>query len=110
MSELRRCSWPAGVKTVGFDKYDSKTDRWEWFRIYTTAIKLAGGDLFVMTSHLPVCMEAPGHFSINSLPRRSIRSWGELCKKFVDNFQATCDRPGSHFDLTRVKQKADEPL
>ncbi|KAK3161145.1 hypothetical protein QOZ80_1BG0072700 [Eleusine coracana subsp. coracana] len=40
----------------------------------------------------------------------SVTSLGDLNRKLIESFQATCDRPGNHFDLTRIKQKGDEPL
>lgn len=30
--------------------------------------------------------------------------------RFLAKFQATCDKPVNHFDLTRVKQRKDEPF
>lgn len=99
-----------GFKPVGIENYDGKTKPGEWLRIYSTTVKSAGGHSFVMASYLLVCLDAPGRFWLNSLPKRSIGSWGELVKKFVTIFRATCEKPGSHFDLTRVKQRPHEPL
>ena len=30
--------------------------------------------------------------------------------KFISIFRATCEKPGSHFDLARLRQKSDESL
>ncbi|KAK3142839.1 hypothetical protein QOZ80_4BG0352370 [Eleusine coracana subsp. coracana] len=47
---------------------------------------------------------------LTSLPEESVTSWGDLNRKLIESFQATCNRPGNHFDLTPIKQKGDEPL
>ncbi|KAK3129447.1 hypothetical protein QOZ80_6BG0479820 [Eleusine coracana subsp. coracana] len=47
---------------------------------------------------------------LTSLPEESVTSWGDLNRKLIESFQASCNRPGNHFDLTRIKQKGDEPL
>lgn len=56
------------------EKYDGKTDLREWLRIYSTTVKSVGGDMFMMANFLPICLEAPGRFGLNSLPKRSIGS------------------------------------
>ncbi|KAK3160715.1 hypothetical protein QOZ80_1BG0063430 [Eleusine coracana subsp. coracana] len=47
---------------------------------------------------------------LTSLPEKSVTSWGDLNRKLIESFQATCNRPGNHFNLTQIKQKGDEPL
>ncbi|GJN13527.1 hypothetical protein PR202_gb00240 [Eleusine coracana subsp. coracana] len=74
------------------------------------AIRLAGGDSYVMANYLPVCLDPAVRIWLTSLPEESITSWGDLNKKLIKSFQATCNRPGNHFDLTWTKQKTDEPL
>ncbi|GJN40489.1 hypothetical protein PR202_gb29710 [Eleusine coracana subsp. coracana] len=73
-------------------------------------IRSAGGDSYVMASYLLVCLDPTVHIWLTSVPEESITSWGDLNKKLIESFQATCNRPGNHFDLTRIKQKTDEPL
>ncbi|GJN36777.1 hypothetical protein PR202_gb25673 [Eleusine coracana subsp. coracana] len=74
------------------------------------AIRSAGGDFYVMANYLPVYLDLAVRIWLTSLPEESITSWGDLNKKLIESFQATCNRPGNHFDLTRIKQKTDEPL
>ncbi|GJN34945.1 hypothetical protein PR202_gb23661 [Eleusine coracana subsp. coracana] len=74
------------------------------------AIWSVGGDSFVMANYLPVCLEPAIRIWLTSLPEKTITTWGDLNRKFIESFQATCNRLGNHFDLTRIKQKADEPL
>ena len=64
----------------------------------------------MLANYLPMCMEQAGRLWLQSLPEKSISSWGDLTKKFVENFQATCEKPGNYFDLNRLKQKHVETL
>ncbi|GJN16389.1 hypothetical protein PR202_gb03372 [Eleusine coracana subsp. coracana] len=74
------------------------------------AIWSAGGDSYVMANYLPVCLDPAVWIWLTSLPEESITSWEDLNRKLIESFQATCNRPGNHFNLTRIKQKTDEPL
>ncbi|GJN33091.1 hypothetical protein PR202_gb21654 [Eleusine coracana subsp. coracana] len=74
------------------------------------AIRSAGGDCYVMANYLSVCQDPTVRIWLTSLPEESITSWGDLNKKLIERFQATCNRPVNHFDLTRIWQKTDEPL
>ncbi|GJN36748.1 hypothetical protein PR202_gb25642 [Eleusine coracana subsp. coracana] len=79
-------------------------------QLYSMAIRLTGGDSYVMAHYLPICLDPAVRIWLTSLPEESITSWGDLNKNLVESFQATCNRPGDHFDLTRIKQKTDEPF
>ncbi|GJN13404.1 hypothetical protein PR202_gb00098 [Eleusine coracana subsp. coracana] len=74
------------------------------------AIRLARGNSYVMANYILVCLDPAIRIWLTSLPEKSITSWGDLNRKLIESFQATCNRPGNHFDLTRIKQKTDEPL
>ncbi|GJN13384.1 hypothetical protein PR202_gb00078 [Eleusine coracana subsp. coracana] len=63
-----------------------------------------------MANYLSVCLDPAVRIWLTSLPEESVTSWGDLNRKLIESFQATCNRPGNHFDLTRIKQKGDEPL
>ncbi|GJN24837.1 hypothetical protein PR202_gb12605 [Eleusine coracana subsp. coracana] len=63
-----------------------------------------------MANYLPVCLDPAIRIWLTSLSEESITSWGDLNKKLIESFQAICNRPGNYFDLTRIKQKTDEPL
>ncbi|GJN16498.1 hypothetical protein PR202_gb03497 [Eleusine coracana subsp. coracana] len=63
-----------------------------------------------MANYLPVCLDPAVWIWLTSLPEESITSRGDLHKKLIESFQATCNRSGNHFDLTRIKRKTDEPL
>ncbi|GJN27676.1 hypothetical protein PR202_gb15718 [Eleusine coracana subsp. coracana] len=63
-----------------------------------------------MANYLPIYLDPAIWIWLTSLPEESITSWGDLNRKLIESFQATCNRPDNHFDLTRIKQKTDEPL
>ncbi|GJN33820.1 hypothetical protein PR202_gb22445 [Eleusine coracana subsp. coracana] len=88
----------------------TSTNPREWLQLYSTAIRSARGDSYVMANYLPVFLDPAVRIWLTSLPEDSITSWGDLNRKPIESFQATCNRPDNHFDLTRIKQKADEPL
>ncbi|GJN40332.1 hypothetical protein PR202_gb29537 [Eleusine coracana subsp. coracana] len=107
---LRIARWPKGFKPVPIKKYNGQTNPREWLQLYSTTIRSAGGDSYVMANYLPVCLDPAVRIWLTSLLEESITSWGDLNRKLIESFQATCNRPGNHFDLTRIKQKTDEPL
>ncbi|GJN38288.1 hypothetical protein PR202_gb27316 [Eleusine coracana subsp. coracana] len=107
---LRIARWPKGFKPVPIEKYDGQTNPREWLQLYSMAIRSAGGDSYVMANYLPVCLDPAIRIWLTSLPMESITSWGDLNRKLIESFQASCNRPGNHFNLTRIKQKTDKPL
>ncbi|GJN38285.1 hypothetical protein PR202_gb27313 [Eleusine coracana subsp. coracana] len=56
-----------------------------------------------MANYLPVCLDPAVRIWLTSLLEESITSWGDLNRKLIESFHATCSRPGNHFDLTRIK-------
>ncbi|GJN28213.1 hypothetical protein PR202_gb16311 [Eleusine coracana subsp. coracana] len=63
-----------------------------------------------MANYLHVCLAPVARTWLTNLPDSSISSWADLCRQFVANFQATFDRPGNHWELSRIKQRDREPL
>ncbi|GJN40001.1 hypothetical protein PR202_gb29161 [Eleusine coracana subsp. coracana] len=98
---LRIARWPKGFKPVPIKKYDGQTNPREWLQLYSTAIRSVGGDSYVMANYLLVCLDPAIWIWLTSLPEESITSWGDVNRKLIESFQATCNRPGNHFDLTR---------
>ncbi|GJN36611.1 hypothetical protein PR202_gb25487 [Eleusine coracana subsp. coracana] len=107
---LHIARWTKGFKSVPIKKYDGQTNPRGWLQLYSTTIRSARGDSYVMANYLPVYLDPAVWIWLTYLPEESITSWGDLNRKLIENFQATCNRPGNHFDLTRIKQKTDEPL
>jgi hypothetical protein len=40
----------------------------------------------------------------------SVWSWSDLCRQFISNFRATCERPGVKWDLANIMQEEGESL
>src|SRR5213078_2298224 len=47
---------------------------------------------------------------LTGLPANSINSWGDLCSKFINNYQGTFTKPGVEWDLYQIAQKKNESL
>ncbi|GJN24700.1 hypothetical protein PR202_gb12455 [Eleusine coracana subsp. coracana] len=88
---LRIARWPKGLKPIPIEKYDGQTNPRGWLQLYSTAIRSAGGDSYVMANYLPVCLDPAVRIWIMSLPKKSITSWEDLNKKLIESFQATCN-------------------
>ena len=63
-----------------------------------------------MVNYLPIMLMPPAMSWFTSLAPDSIGSWEELKKVFNDNYMATCTRPGTKHDLSRINQKPSELL
>src|SRR5947207_6471549 len=63
-----------------------------------------------MANYLPVVLSPAGQDWLTGLPENSINSWGDLCAKFIDNFQGTFMKPGVEWDLYQTHQKKGESL
>ncbi|GJN35129.1 hypothetical protein PR202_gb23873 [Eleusine coracana subsp. coracana] len=83
--------WTKGFKPVPIEKYDGQTNPQEWLQLYSTAIRSAGGDSYVMGNYLPVCLDPAVRIWLTSLPEESTTSWGYLNRKLIESFQATCN-------------------
>src|SRR5438128_7021936 len=77
---------------------------------YTTAIKAAGGNQNTMANYFPVVLSLTVRDWRTELPANSINSWGELCSKFIDNYQGTFTKPGVEWDLYQIAKKKNESL
>ncbi|GJN40369.1 hypothetical protein PR202_gb29575 [Eleusine coracana subsp. coracana] len=98
--ELHICKWLRSFKQVAIHKYDNQTNPQEWLQIYSTIIRSARGDAFVMANYLLDYLELAVRIWLTSLPKKSTSSWGDFNKKFIEKFQATYNRPSNRFDLT----------
>jgi hypothetical protein len=52
------CFGSLNFKTSGIEKYDGSTNLTEWLKVYQLAIEAAGGDSYVTTNYLPVCLSS----------------------------------------------------
>ena len=63
-----------------------------------------------MVNYLLIVLSPAVQDWLTGLPENSINSWGDLCAKFIDNFQGTFTKPGVEWDLSRINQKKGESL
>ena len=77
---------------------------------YATAMWASGGNTDVMANYLPVMLKPATMNWLTSLQSNIIDSWDDLKRLFVENYKATCERPGMKHDLAIVYQKPSELL
>ena len=82
----------------------------QWLQAYATAVRATGGDTSVMANYVPIMLTPTAMNWLTSLAPDSIESWEKLKKVFIDNYMATCTRPGTKHDLNRIYQKPFELL
>ena len=75
-----------------------------------TAIKAAGGNQNTMANYFLVVLSPTVQDWLTGLPANSINSWGDLCSKFINNYQGTFTKPGVEWDLYQIAQKKIETL
>src|SRR5438105_6236135 len=92
--QLRRAEWPNGFSPKGIKTYDGDRNPDAWLRVYTMAIKVAGGNQNTMVNYFPVVLSPIVQDWLTGLLANSINSWGDLCAKFINNFQGTFMKPG----------------
>src|SRR5438105_10003480 len=63
-----------------------------------------------MANYLPVVLAPIVQDWLTGLLENSIDSWGDLCAKFIDNFQGTFTKPGVDWDLYQIHQNKGESL
>src|SRR5436853_442853 len=63
-----------------------------------------------MANYFPVVLSPTVQDWRTGLLANSINSWGDLCSKFIDNFQGTFTKPGVEWDLYQIAQKKNETL
>ena len=78
--------------------------------MYQLAIRAAGGDTYVMANYLPMCLSPNVLTWLMGLPGRSIDLWGDLGRQLINNFNATCGRPSSEWDLGQINQREGESI
>src|SRR5438105_12818328 len=63
-----------------------------------------------MANYLPIILSPTMQDWLTGLPANSINSWGDLCARFINNFQGTFTKPGVEWDLYQIQQKKGESL
>jgi hypothetical protein len=106
---LKRVCWPLNFKPLGIKKYDGSTNPAKWLEVYQLTIKATGGDSYIMTNYLPVCLSSSARTWLLGLPR-SVHSRNHLCSLFTNNFCTTCACPRVDWDLASIVHKKGESL
>jgi hypothetical protein len=79
-------------------------------RCYSIAIEVSRESNSTKTLYFPVALESAPLTWLESLKLKSIDSWEDLKRGFIDNFQGTMIRAGTRHDLSQVKQEMNETL
>jgi hypothetical protein len=109
-SNITEKSYPKDSKPVGIPKYDGKQDPRQWIRYYFVAIEVSGGSNSAKALYFPIALESMPLTWLESLKPNSIDSWEDLKWDFIDKFQGSMIRAGTHHDLSQVKQEMNEIL
>jgi hypothetical protein len=72
------------------------------------AVDIARGNTLIACKFLPIMLEGTARVWLDSLPRNTINSWGEMKVVFNHNFKGTYKRSYTAGDLARCRQKPDE--
>ena len=89
-------------------KYDGKTEPNQWLRIYSQSIELAGGDNDIKVLYFPMALDTVPLAWFDRLRARSINTWGQLQRKFCENFCGVLTHLSTQNELRTCKQKPDE--
>src|SRR5438105_3074933 len=108
--QLHRAEWPTGFSPKGIKTYDGDRNPEAWLRIYTTAIKAAGGNQNTMVNYFPVVLSPTIQDWLTGLPANSINSWADLCSNFIDNYHGTFTQPEVEWNLYQIAQKKNKSL
>lgn len=92
-------TYPNSFKLVGIDKYDGKRTPQQWLRSYSTDIEVADSNNNMTVIYFPMALDPNLLTWLQSLPPKSIDSWDDLKKAFVDNFQGSLDHARNRHDL-----------
>jgi len=65
-------------------------------------VKATSGDEDIMVNYLPVMLNQSANNWLLSQWENSIRSWDDLKKVFTGNYMATCEQPGTKYDLEKL--------
>jgi len=79
-------------------------------QLYEIAVHAAGGNSDVIANYLPVMLSQSTNNWLMGLGEDSIESWDDLKRVFIENYMATCQQPGTKYDLEKLHQTSREPL
>src|SRR5437868_3307103 len=62
-----------------------------------------------MANYLPIVLSPTMQDWLTELPANSINSWGDLCARFISNFQGAFTKPGVEWDLYQITKRKTSP-
>jgi hypothetical protein len=66
--DLKRVRLPLNFKPSGINKYVGSTNPIEWLEVYQLTIEVDGGDSYVMTNYLSICLSWSSKTWLMGLP------------------------------------------
>ena len=92
---LRADRFPNKFKPSNYAKYDGRTEPWQWLRIYSQAVELAGGSNDHKALFLPMALESTPLAWFDKIKPDSVDSWENLQRMFAKNFSGELTRPST---------------
>jgi hypothetical protein len=90
---LRRAAWPPCFKPDVMAHYDGTFDPVEFLQRYAADVCAAGGNGRVMANWFLMATKGEPRRWLGGLPPRSILSWRDLCKCFLDRYASLGPEP-----------------
>jgi hypothetical protein len=90
---LRRATWPTRFRPDIGACYDGTSDPVDFLQQYAACIRSAGGDRRIMASWFMMATKGEPRRWLCRLPPRSISSWRDLCKRFLDRYASLGPEP-----------------
>jgi len=94
----------------GIEAYDGTADPQEHVDEFISAMVFQGENEAVMCRAFPLTLKKAARRWFASLSQKSINSWRELERSFLNHFTTSREQPKSSHYLARIKQDRDESL
>jgi hypothetical protein len=106
---VRKTRVPKGFKLPHDQhKYDGSQEPTLWLSDYLQAVQILGGTKATAMQSLQLHLIGAARSWLNTLPNKSIGSWGELENEFTRNFCSTYKRPASLEEVKACLQRKGE--
>jgi hypothetical protein len=99
---LRQVAWPSKFRPIVPVKLEGNTNPKEFLALYCIAVVAARDNEKIMANWFPMALKGMALSWMMHFPKESVRSWGELCTRFVSVFQGGFKCPGTLIHLQSV--------
>ena len=89
-------------------KYNGVANPETWLSDYVSTVSLYDGNANCAVRFLTLMLDGTARMWIESLPEKTINSWKDMKRVFIQHFQGTYKRPKSITDLLRCVQAKNE--